>query len=513
MVRARKLWVVVAAATLALGSACGSDELNERERQIIGTVVTAGMGVEDDPYVRAETARILEVLGDARFNPVVVGKIDSDKSMMVRVASLRALLSSGDDDAGRLLLGLYNEANDSAKRALLDAAFEYGDQATQDEVVARAVRSKDMTLKRRAFERGPLGKIDAALEAGDDELLKTELKPMLSKYLEDRDTFLAARALRKFIELGEPERADPVKERFLSEKTPLEERLRYARLLRLARVQKMKPLFVEMAREKIDKARIEKLGLPAERMDPRLRRAAILGAVALGDEEFVKVAQGYTVKATPEETIDVLEAYGSNPSKDATISLKIAMQDARAPVRHRAIEIYGEREQAEADALVKALRQEDPQTKRMVAEVLVDRFPEDWAQNLRFQLETEDRIDPTLALLRDVIEGPEKAAVLQGLQEKLLALTQSEKPDRAAAAAYLLLLSAPNEESYHEIMRKTTNVQSRYVYLEHLLRYRPVASKDVFRSFLNADLFALRLVSAAGLWRAYEDPKLVKKEE
>jgi len=41
----------------------------------------------------------------------------------------------------------------------------------------------------------------------------------------------------------------------------------------------------------------------------------------------------------------------------------------------------------------------------------------------------------------------------------------------------------------------------RYAFLEFLMRETPEAGVPIFRQYMESDLYALRLMSAAGLWR------------
>ena len=179
------------------------------------------------------------------------------------------------------------------------------------------------------------------------------------------------------------------------------------------------------------------------------------------------------------------------------------MQDARPPVRQEAIDLYGKRADAEAKALINALRMEDPMARRKIANILVARFPDEWSQDLRIQLKAEERKDIVLALLRDVIDREKDKAILEPLTEQLNALTKDPKPQRSSTAAYLLLLSDPDNEAYRKSLEETSNVQTRYVFLEHMLRTNPKAGVPIFRRYFYDDLYAMRLLSAAGLWRAF----------
>jgi hypothetical protein len=489
-----------------LVSGCENEELKETEIQEINKILATGTGFEDDPFVRAETLRVLELLADARLDRYARDLVE-DSSPMVRVAALRALLATKNKEAERLVLADYNRASEPARLAMIEAAMEYGPESLRRELFERAINSKDLRLRAIAFEEGTLAEVNRAVRDSDQQKLKIELKPKLSKLVDSDDFYIAAASLRKLNELGYGERAEPLLAKFRSEDTPVSDRTHLARILRVAGIEAAKPDFVAIAETTLDdegkEEKDKKLELPIKRIDERLVRAAVLGAVALGEERFIEAAQGYLRNASQDESIEVLEALARNTSENATVSIKIAMQDARPPVRHQAIDLYGKRADAEAKALINALRQEDPMARRKIANILVARFPKEWSQDLRIQLKAEERKDIVLALLRDVIDREKDRAILEPISEQLNELTKDPKPQRSSTAAYLLLLSDPDNEAYRKSLEETSNVQTRYVFLEHMLRTNPKEGVPIFRRYFYDDLYAMRLISAAGLWRAF----------
>lgn len=493
--------IAIALSLLLALPACSGEELKENERQEINRIISTGVGFEDDPFVRAETLRVLELLADPRLDAFARERVE-DASPMVQVAALRALMATGNSEVERLALSSYGRGDAATRLAILHAAMEYGPESLRKELFDQALRSKSLKLRKLAFEEGTLAEVNRAVRDKDEQKLKVELIPRLSTLVDSEDFYIAAASLRKLRELGRKDRAEPLLAKFKREDTSVEERVRLARILRVADVAEAKEAFVALAREDDDDDAGE-LKLPIKRVEPRLVRAATLGAVALGDESFVRPAQEYLKNANEEESIEVLEALARNTSKEATVSIKIAMMDARPTVRHLAIDLYGARADAEAKALINALRLEDQMARRKLANILVARFPDDWSRDLRLQLKAEERKDIVLGLLRDVINSEKDRAILEPLQPQFLEISKEDKVERAATAAYLLLLSAPDNEEYQALLQKQSNVQTRYVFLEHLMRTRPRESAEIFRRYFYDDLFALRLMSAAGLWRAF----------
>jgi hypothetical protein len=327
----------------------------------------------------------------------------------------------------------------------------------------------------------------------------------VGRIVDGPDEELAGLALRRLLTLGEKERAAPFLKTLQDESAPPAARIRAARVLWRARMKEALPALLKILADAGDNSKVQELGLPVNKADMPMERAATLGAVALGDVTLLERAQGYLKNAPEDTTIEVLEAMAENPDEVASISLKIAMTDARPPVRRRAITLYGARPNADARALINAMRQQDPQAREAIANILAARFPDEWSQDLRLQLHAEESADVTLLLLRDVMDARSDAKVLAPIQEELARRAGEQgKDERAAIAAYLLLLSAPKDTKYHEMLRARSDVATRYIFLEHLMRETPREGVPLFREFGHDDLFTIRLMSAAGLWRAYQ---------
>lgn len=482
---------------------CGGDALSEDEKQEALRIFRLGASFEQDPYVRAETLRVLEQLKDARLVGLAHGRTE-DPDPMVRVASLRVLHALAHEDADRLTLAEYNKAGDDGRIVLLGLAREFGRDELMGQLIPQALRSKNRLLKQRAFEYGPFQQLDAAVKKGDKEALRQTIIPEVGKLLEGPDEDVAGLALRRLVSLGEGARAQPFMKTLQDEAAPGAARVKAARVLWRGRVKEALPALLAILAASADNSKMLDIGLPQKRLDPQLERAAVLGAVALGDATMLVRAQDYLKNAAEEPYIEVMEALAESPEDGAAVSLKIAMTDARPAVRRRAIALYGARPGAEARALINAMRQPDPQAREALATILAARFPEEWSQDLRIQLRSDESVDVALPLLRDVLTRGD-AQVLSPLQEDLAKrASEPGKDERAAIAAYLLLLSAPKDTKYHEMLRARSDLPTRYIFLEHLMRETPREGVPMFREFARDDLFTIRLMSAAGLWRAYE---------
>lgn len=501
---------------------CESEELKELELQEINRVFKTGSEFKDDPFVRAETLRVLELLADSRHDKYAIARIE-DSSDMVKLVALRVLLATKNAEVERLALAMYIRSTPRVCEAILGAAEEYGPESLRQELYAQAMRSKERRLRELGFQNGLLAQFKTAQKEGDVDELKVELIPRFSKLVDSDDDDLSAGALKMLIEIGRDDRAVPLLEKLKDKEAAIEGRLRVASILRLAGYKGALETFQSIAKEARDEEPEEdlkprkrrkrrKLKLPMEKVDKRLIRSSVLGSVALGDDSYILLAQGFLVSANEQETLEVLDALSQNPSPDVTISLKIAMQDARPRVRYRAIELYGTRDDTDYKALINALRQDDPRARQQIANILVARYPEQWSKELLLQFNTPEIRLPSLYLLRDVIDSEEDRVILNSLRDKLAELVKDTDDEEAASiAAYLLLLSSPDDPSYQALLQEQSNVQTRYVFMEHMVKTRAKQQVKLFRQYFYDDLFALRLMSAAGLWNAFKDSEMVAK--
>ncbi len=519
-VRSAPLLMCVFAAPVVL-TGCESEELNELELQEINRVFKTGTEFEDDPFVRAETLRVLEMLADSRHDQYAIAQLE-DSSPMVKVVALRVLLATNNPEVERLALSMYTRSKTPTREAILNAAHEYGPESLRQALYVQALRSKEPTLRHMGFTRGLLSEFKRAQKEHDEEAMKVELIPRFSKLVDADDEDLAAGALEKLIEIGREDRARPLLDKLQDREAAIEDRLRAAKILQLAGFEGALETFQTIAREARDdeveppkknkRGRRRRIKLPLEKTDKRLIRAAVFGSVALGDDSFITLAQDYLKQASPEETLEVLEALSQNTSADATISLKVGMQDARPEVRYRAIDLYGARGDADYKALINALRQDDPRARQQLARILVSRYPEQWSKELLLQFNTSETRLPAMRLLRDVIDSEQDRVILDSLKDKLVELVKLEDEEEVASiAAYLLLLSSPENPEYLALLQEQSNMQTRYVFMEHVVKTRPKEHIKLFRQYFYDDLFALRLMSAAGLWNAFKDSEVVAK--
>ncbi len=476
-----------------------SAELEATESDAIARSFTTGIS-QSDPFVRAETFRVIELLADPTFTTYATKGID-DKSAMVRIASLRATLAVDRSEGGRAAAKIFSRANAQERLVILDTIADFGIGPSQRELLARALRSDDDQLRRSAFEYLYLDRVDEAVRTKNDNMLKSTLLPEIGRYIGvDKDPVIAALALGKLLELGYDDRADVLISTLNDEKAPLEKRLKAARILVGARAKPAVPHFNALIERYDATLADESLGVPTEIVPPPLLRQAILGSVAAGDTQYVDRARAYYNAVTEEQALEVLEALGSNPSADAALTIKIAMQDARRPVRLRAIEIYQERPDADAKALLKALEGAEYETQKRLTLVLRERFPEEWIKDLSSRVQQISKMEPTLELMRDVITTREEAKDLVAPMKDVFArLVEREEGGRAALASYFLAIAADGQEG-SKIAAEKLDETTLYAYLEFLVRTNPDAHVETFRRYLYDDLFVIRLMAAAGLW-------------
>ena len=503
----------------ALSTGCPSSQLSEAEEEELTKIFRSGLEMGDDPFVRAETLRAIDLTGDPRLAEQALGLTD-DPHPMVQIAALRVLVRADHPQARQRAMHLFNRGDEDLRYHILDVCLTDGNETLRRALQTRALRSNSSRLRLRALEDGLLQKIAQAQEAGDDEALRRELWPELGTYVDDDHPDVAATALRALLDAGQQERAEAVIERYQDDSLDTDERVAAARILMQARVEQARPAF-EALLERAGAFDPEALGIPERRVDDDLLRLTVLGLAALGDPEFVAPAQRHLDEADLEQTLEVIDALAANPTSDAAVTLRTHMRDARADIRRRAIILYGQREDARPDALFGAIRHDDFEAQRSIVTILTERFPDQWRDYLAGRLESTDaeRVESALRTMQQLLRTDEELAVIEPLQPLLERLatgeelplevdddqaTQAQISTIANLAAYMLFRIS-DEGTFFDVMANTPDRQTRYAYLEFLATNQPQDHIDTLRGYLYDDLFVFRLLAATGLWRAFAD--------
>jgi predicted RecA/RadA family phage recombinase len=497
----RRLLALLCVMLIAAAWGCEDEKFGEAERKEVRKVLQTGVDLDGDPYVQAETLRVFEMIKKPELNHFAEGLVDSDASPMVRVAALRVLMANDYGDMRRMTLARFNKAGVAEQRAILNAVFEYASPPLKRVVSTRALRSKDSQLRRMAFERGPLARLEKAHEEGKTEYLKNTLIPEIGRFIDDKDEALAAAALEALVAIGEKDRAGPLLSKLEDTSADREERLAAARILGRAKIEAAVPVYEEIL-ESVEVSREGEFVLP-KKIDKELVRAATLGLVASGETKYVKQAQQHLTNADEEQSIEVLSALATNPHEDAAVSLKIAMQDARQPVRLAAIELFADHDRATAKAFIAAMRATDFEGKKRVAQILLERFPNEWTESLGEELADEKQRVAALEILRDVIVTHEDAKGLEPLSDQLYELATAGD-EKVSPMAALVFVKIADESESRKLLEKVEDPHTRYAYLEHLVRTAPKKNVDYFRQNFYSDLYAIRLMSAAGMLLAYD---------
>jgi HEAT repeat protein len=493
--------VVFGTALLTAGWGCEDQKFGEAERKEVRKVLQTGVDLDGDPYVQAETLRVFEMIKQPELNHFAEALVGAKDSPMVRVAALRVLMANDYHDMRRMTLARFNKAGDAEQGAILDAVFDYAAPPLRRVVTSRALRSSDPQLRRVAFERGPLARLEKAHEEGKTEYLKNTLIPEIGRYVTSKDEDLAAAALEALVAIGEVDRAEPLLSKLKDESAPREERLAAARILGRAKISAAVPVFAEIV-EAVEISQEGAFVLP-KKIDKELVRAATLGLVASGSTKFIKPAQGFLTNADEEQSLEVLTALAHSDHEDAAISLKIAMQDARQPVRFKAIELFADHDRATAQGFMAAMSSTDFESKKRLAMILVERFPEEWTKSLAEDLDDETARVATLEILRDVVGTSDEADGLAPLADQLYELATSDDP-KAAPLAALIFVKVADEAKSRKLLAEVQEPHTQYAYLEHLVRTAPKKNVDYFRQHFYSDLYAIRLMSAAGMLLAYD---------
>ncbi len=519
--------VVVVLATLP---GCGEPSLSSSEQIVLRDIFRSGLEMQSDPFVRAETLRAMTLTGDPELADHVEPLL-SDSSPMVQVAAFRKIVSTDHRSARQRAMYLFNRSDEAVQYQILDASLTYGSDTLQRTMLERALRVDSSRLRLRALQDGLLRDIEQAREDGDEEQLRHELLPELSRYVDDEDPEIAAIALATLTEAGQYDRADAFIERLADDSNSTEDRIDAARTLVFARVERAREIYTEIL-DDVGAYDPDTLGIPDRRIDERLLRLAVLGETILGNPEFVDPAMTYLDGAESSETVEVLEVLAANPSPDASIALRTHMRDANPTVRRRAIALYGERDDVRPDALIGALRHDDYESQRMLVGFLSDQFADSWVDYLDGRLDDgdPDTVERTLRMMQTVLRNDHEFRTIAPLQNRLENLATgesggfdipteqeddalSEQLESIANIAAYLLFRVSDEGAFQEVIRQNPDPQTRYAYLEHLVNHDPHEHIGILRQYLYDDIYALRLMAATGLWIAFADTATWPVEE
>src|SRR5690554_4890012 len=156
---------------------CDETQFGEQERREVNTVLSTGIGFSSDPYVQAETLRVLEIIGNPTLNHYAEGLVASSRAPMVRVAALRVLLANDYKDIRRVAVRGFSEAETAEKAAILDAVSEYGSPRLRRVLMGRALNGPDLVFRRAAFEQGPMRRLRQAQAEDKIASLQSTLLP------------------------------------------------------------------------------------------------------------------------------------------------------------------------------------------------------------------------------------------------------------------------------------------------------------------------------------------------
>src|SRR5690606_8458535 len=95
-------------------------------------------------------------------------------------------LAVNPSDGGRAAAKMFTDAGPEERRAIVETIADFELGPAQRELLARALRSDDAELRRRAFELHYLQRIDEAVAAKNDRLLESTLFPELGRYVSAR---------------------------------------------------------------------------------------------------------------------------------------------------------------------------------------------------------------------------------------------------------------------------------------------------------------------------------------
>lgn len=512
MIAARPTGLVLLVVLGLAATGCDSTpRVEDRDLERARTVYRAGLE-SSDPYVRAETLRVMEWL-ERRDLPADPATFVEDDHPMVRVAALRVLLATGARDAEGLALNRFTSGPPDEKGGILEAVLEYGSEDFQRRLVWRALGSSQPRTVRHMAVRDAVARwVREAIENGDTSVIERQLAANARKYVRQLDPEIGGRILQLLLRLEKTDAPRRSIETLEDPNASVDERLRAAEVLLDARAEAAVPAFRNILEKARDRGQGDTLEVPEEGPDERLVRRAVLGVVAQGNTELVSKAKTYLEGASPDVYIEVLEGLAPNPTEDARLALENALIDPRPRIRHRAIELYAGRDDAELSALLdvaldESFSKQEARTHRRVARALGRNFSPDWATDLENNLQSSEGVRPALRLLRDHHGETGRPDAIEAVREPLSDLATADDGRPAALAGYLLLQlpEGPGGDPVTEAIASLRDPQCRYAYLLRLVEGRPSDHVGELRANFypeqgEPESYVIRMISGVGLW-------------
>jgi len=534
--RVVSLFGIAIVAGVLVWSGCRSEHtLPDEHRTQTKDVLSAGLTLDgggervDAPRMRAETMRALGHLEGDQFDDELQSAIDAEDPT-VRTAAVRAILESDHPRSEPLVRRALSRSKGDATRAILHAVFDYAQDDGGHEA-ARAIAS-DYTwqgigpdyapdVRRVAFERGVEPLITDTIDRDETKTRKELLPKLDSTTLGRLDTAIGGAVLRLMASLDEADRAAPLLDLVTNREASTERRIRAARILRDARLERAKPAFQSI----IDRAEFdpdgEQLGLPDSPVPAEMLEEATLGMVAIGDTTHLRRAKSYMTGAGVDRFVNVLDALAHNPDEAARIAVKNALQDARPRVRHRAIRLWAEREGTDAEPILNLLQHESferqsRQTRYVAAEALARHFPERWRTQMKRQLTSDEGIRPALDMLVHLQATPrlDISETLRAVREPLIEIaSDNETPEdnevaesNAGRAARLLVPFADSPDTAG-VIKQSPSPAARYALLEFIAEGEPTEQlpyllDNFYGKHPGPDLFGVRMMAAVAIRNA-----------
>jgi HEAT repeat protein len=508
---------IVCGVALVAGAGTGCSDaptVSSSDLDEFRALLRGGMTYGEDPFVRAESLRVVEMLQASAFRQQVRRRLE-DEDPMVRVAALRALLATESPKATARAVRLFSDATVPVKRGVLQAVLEYSTESAQRDMLWRAIKPEQPAeVRRYAFRNGLVPRVERTMEEGNESFVRKLFLPNVNEFLTELDTEMGGPVLELMLQYDELERAQPVIDEFRDQQNSVARRLRAAEILIDAGAESARSAFRDVLDEADTDTTQGRLALPEQQMDERLVRAAILGIVAAGDKPHVSQAKRYMKDASADEYVEVLEALAHNPSESARLSLENALRDARPRVRNAAVELYAPREDADVDVLLsvhqnKQFERGTLETRRAIARAIDQHFGDGWVATLRNKLASEEGVVPALMLLKHVHGENGDTRPIEMVKKDLLRVAKSDRPRAVPLAAYLLVQLAPDKRDAEtdRLIAAVDDPLPRYAYLEDLARHGPgdqigFLLENFYSESDAPELFAIRLMSGAALWRA-----------
>ncbi len=467
MMRRRPCVLVLAAIVCASLLACGGDEPSQAldARAWASPVIEQGL-TDRDPWIRAETVRLVGLLQDRRWAARLRDTL-TDPSPLVQNAAVEALLKLGDDQAENATLNLLVSGTTEQRAQLVDLVAGAAEGDFRRQAIERSLRDTAPAVRAAAVRAIAAHNVRVSLDT-------------LDHLVDDADVRVADEAFT-WLATQQPDRArDAAMQRLRSDEPATRQRG-----IALARHLASADLWPAMRSYAVSGSESD-------------QRMAVLFLGRLGDPLAEEPLRQLVLSADSQTAAFALDSLSYIDTPRAQEQARRHRNDARMPVRAAAFDVML-RQGAPNELLEGFLGDTDPELAYRALIGLQRRDATFTAGAIARSLrDAEEPASPLRALVRSSMRADIRPMLRQA-RETLLPLTTHEDPD-VTWMATRLVLQVDTPAGHTERILRDGRAEPVYALLERSLTDGENHS-SLYTETMDDDLFLVRLATAVGMWK------------